>query len=102
MRPSIELTGKRVSNKIPWSAEAESAFKWLKAALCEAVTLATPDQDKPFWLHTVGACLSQHAANGSERPIAFTSYKFSPMQTRWPTIEQEAFGVIWGWKKFDL
>lgn len=107
-RPLTELTGKRVSNKIPWSAEAESAFKRLKAALCEAVTLATPDQNKPFWLYTdasafaVGACLSQRAADGSERPIAFASHKFSPTQTRWSTIEREAFGVIWGLKKFDL
>lgn len=106
--PLTELTGKKIPSKIPWPAEAERAFQRLKAALCEATALGTPDIDKPFWLHTdasavaAGACLSQRAADGSERPIAFASHRFSPTQARWSTIEREAFAVIWGLGKFDL
>lgn len=107
-RPLTELTGKRIPNRIPWTEAAENAFRALKAALCEAVALATPDPSRPYLLHTdafafaAGACLSQHAEDGSEQPIAFASHKFSPTQTRWSTIEREAFAVIWGLKKFDF
>ncbi|GFV78997.1 retrovirus-related Pol polyprotein from transposon 17.6 [Trichonephila clavipes] len=33
--PLTELTKKKVPNEIPWSKEAENAFKELKTALCE-------------------------------------------------------------------
>nr|XP_037272753.1 uncharacterized protein LOC119164637 [Rhipicephalus microplus] len=107
-RPLTELTGKRVPNRIPWSAEAERAFQRLKIALCEAAALSTPDPERPYWLFTdasavaAGVCLSQRADDGTEMPIAFASHKFSPTQTRWSTIEREAFAVIWGLKRFDF
>lgn len=107
-RPLTELTGRRIPNRIPWSAEADGAFRRLKTALCEAAALSTPDPGKPYWLFTdasavaAGACLSQRAEDGTETPIAFASHKFSPTQTRWSTIEREAFAVIWGLGKFDF
>lgn len=107
-RPLTELTGKRIPNQIPWPVEADRAFRRLKAALCEATALSTPDPSKPYWLFTdassvaAGVCLSQRAEDGTETPIAFASHKFSPTQIRWSTIEREAFAVIWGLKKFDF
>lgn len=107
-RPLTELTRKRGPNKIPWPAEAERAFERLKAALCEATSLGTPDPSKPFWLHAdasafaAGVCLSQRNESGVEVPIAFASHRFSPTQSRWSTIEREAFAVIWGLKKSDI
>lgn len=62
-KPLTQLTGIRVPNHIPWTAEASEAFKNLKSALCSAVELSTPDTSKLFWLITdastiaVGACL---------------------------------------------
>nr|XP_050025119.1 uncharacterized protein LOC126519867 [Dermacentor andersoni] len=106
-KPLTQMTAKHISNRIPWSPEANEAFEGLKGALCSAVELATPDSSKPFWLFTdasaiaVGACLAQMTDNGTECPIAFASHRFTPTQMRWSTIEREAFGVIWGLKKFD-
>ena len=38
--------------------------------------------------------------HGNEKPIAFASLKLSPTQSRWSTIEREAFAVIWSLRKF--
>lgn len=106
-KPLTQLTGKHVPNRIPWTTEANEAFENLKSALCSAVELSTPDTTKPYWLFTdasaiaVGACLAQMADDGTECPIAFASHRFTAAQMKWSTIEREAFGVIWGLKKFD-
>ncbi|GFU29683.1 retrovirus-related Pol polyprotein from transposon 17.6 [Trichonephila clavipes] len=41
--PLTELTKKKVPNEIPWSKEAENAFKELKTALCGITELQIPD-----------------------------------------------------------
>ncbi|XP_064469813.1 uncharacterized protein LOC135384546 [Ornithodoros turicata] len=104
--PLTALTGKRVSNVVPWVKEAEKAFENLKDAFSSATALATPDPSKPYWLYTdasdyaVGACLSQ-VSEGREVPISFASHKLSPTQQRWATIEKEAFAIIWGLWRYD-
>ncbi|GFW47400.1 retrovirus-related Pol polyprotein from transposon 297 [Trichonephila clavipes] len=50
--PLMELTKKKVPNEIPWSKEAENAFKELKTALCGITELQVPDIEKPYYLHT--------------------------------------------------
>ena len=42
----------------------------------------------------------QWADDGSEKPIAFAWMKLSTTQSRWSTIEREAFAVIWALKTF--
>ena len=37
-KPLTDLTGKRVSNKIPWGTKENQAFQTLKDKLCEAIT----------------------------------------------------------------
>ncbi|XP_077564364.1 uncharacterized protein LOC144179802 [Haemaphysalis longicornis] len=106
-KPLTQLTTKGTPSRIPWSTEADHSFKMIKRALCEATSLTTPDITKPFWLFTdasaiaAGACLAQLTDDGKELPIAFASHRFTPTQSRWSTIEREAFAVIWGLRKFD-
>lgn len=105
--PLTSLTKRGVPNSIPWSDESERAFQQLKECLCTAAALNTPDPHQHYWLFTdasevgAGACLAQMEEKGREKPIAFASHRFTPTQTRWSTIEREAFAIIWALKKFD-
>ncbi|GFV64283.1 retrovirus-related Pol polyprotein from transposon opus [Trichonephila clavipes] len=105
--PLTELTKNRVPNIIPWNEAAEQAFTKLKAQLVKAPSLYTPNLSKPYQLYTdalataIGACLSQYDEKGKENPIAFFSKKLTETQTRWATIEREAYAVIEALKRFD-
>ncbi|GFU20699.1 retrovirus-related Pol polyprotein from transposon 297 [Trichonephila clavipes] len=105
--PLTELTKKKVPNEIPWSKEAENAFKELKTALCGITELQVPDIEKPYYLHTdasqtaVGCCLGQLDGEDNIHPIAFGSQKLNPSQQKWSTIEREAYAIIWALKRFE-
>ncbi|XP_055932981.1 uncharacterized protein LOC129963003 [Argiope bruennichi] len=105
--PLTNLTKKNVPNKIPWAKEQEQAFQILKEELVKMPSLYTPQLDKPFQLYTdasataVGACLAQIGDDGKEKPIAFFSKKLTATQTRWATIEREAYAVLEALKKYD-
>ncbi|GFW15124.1 retrovirus-related Pol polyprotein from transposon opus [Trichonephila clavipes] len=105
--PLTELTKNRVPNIIPWNEAAEQAFTKLKAQLVKAPSLYTPNLSKPYQLYTdalataIGACLFQNDEKGKENPIAFFSKKLTETQTRWATIERDAYAVIEALKRFD-
>ena len=105
--PLTNLTGRRIPQKLPWNTEAQEAFDKVKNCLVQASALQAPDSRKEFILATdasdyaVGACLAQQDLEGKERPIAFLSKKLSPAQTRWATIEKEAYAIIWALGKLD-
>jgi len=48
----------------------------------------------------LGCCLIQWSDEGIEKPLAFASMKLSPTQSRWSTIEREAFAVIWALRRY--
>jgi transposase InsO family protein len=102
--PLTELTKK--GNPFVWGQEQQAAFDALKQALTRAPILAHADPSKPYVLYTdasdkaVGAILVQNDSEKVERVIAYLSHKLSGAQLRWPTIEKEAFGVVYALKKF--
>ena len=55
-KPLTDLTGKRVSNKIPWGTKEKQAFQTLKEKLCDATTqpMSIADFGKP-WILQVDA-----------------------------------------------
>ncbi|GFW00150.1 retrovirus-related Pol polyprotein from transposon 297 [Trichonephila clavipes] len=105
--PLMELTKKKVPNEIPWSKEAENAFKELKTTLCGITELQVLDIEKPYYLHTdasqtaVGCCLGQLDGEDNIHPITFGSQKLNPSQQKWSTIEREAYAIIWALKRFE-
>ena len=110
VEPIVALTRKFARFK--WSPECENAFEFLKASLSVVPLLAYPDLSKPYVLYTdasdtcIGACLTQEFENedGSgvvEKPLYFLSHKLSDTQTRWSTIEKEAFAIHFALSKLN-
>ncbi|VDI43801.1 Hypothetical predicted protein [Mytilus galloprovincialis] len=76
---------------------------------------AYPDLKKPYVLYTdasndtIGACLTQPCEEEEthlsclrkEKPIYFLSHKLSDTQSRWSTIEKEAFSIHYALQKLD-
>jgi transposase InsO family protein len=100
-----DLTKKGVPDRTPWDSSCQEALDKLKEALVNAVCLFSVDFSRDFGLlvdasiNTVGCCLVQ-LHEGKEFPVAFASAKLSETQTRWSTIEREAYAVVWALKKF--
>ena len=101
-KPLNALTRKHA--KFAWTQEAQSAFETLKQSLLQAPLLAFPDISKPFRLYTdasqyaLGAVLIQEQ-NGQDRVIQYISHQFSDQKMKWPTIEREAFAIIYSLEK---
>ena len=78
-----------------WPPQALHAFEQIKERLSTDVLLRYPDFSKPFVvmsdasLNGTGAVLLQE-----DRPVAFTSKKFSPAERNYSTGEQELLGVV--------
>jgi ribosomal protein L21E len=107
-RVITDLTRKDLPNKVNWEPKHQEALDKLKTDLQAAVNtpLHSVEFGKDFGLlvdaslSAVGCCLIQWTEDGSEKPLSFASMKLSPTQSRWSTIEREAFAVIWALKKY--
>lgn len=82
-----------------WSTVEQKAFTDLKDALSSTPTLALPDPNQPYVIHTdasqiaIGAVLSQQKPNGLQ-PIAFMSHKLNSAERNYPTHEQELLAIV--------
>lgn len=103
-----DLTQKHMSTRVKWEEKHQLALDKLKLDLQKSVQhpLHSVEYGKDFGLlvdasaTAVGGCLIQWNEEGTERPLAFASMKLSPTQSRWATIEREAFAVIWALRKY--
>jgi len=101
--PLTELT--KHKEPFRWGPEHQEAFDALKTALTQAPILAHPQTDKPYILYTdasdkaIGAILVQKDTEGMERVVSYLSHKLSGAQLNWPTIEKEAYGIVYALKK---
>ena len=106
--PLINLTRKYA--RFQWDDTCQAAFDSLKMKLAEMVILAYPDPNKDYKLYTdasdqlIGACLSQMVYDRRhkkevEKPIYFLFHKLSDTQTKWSTIEKEAYAIHYALQK---
>ena len=84
-----------------WSAEAQKSFDDLRAKVIKLPTLAYPNPQSPFDLHTdasdmgLGAVLVQ---NG--RPVAFASRTLTSAEKNYSTTEKECLAIVWALQYF--
>jgi hypothetical protein len=95
--PLSDLTRKDTS--FVWGDKEQSAFDSLKQSMAAAPMLITPDNSKPYVLHTdasgyaVGATLSQETERGLQ-PVAFMSKKMNAAQRNYAVHEWELLAVV--------
>ena len=98
-RPLTQLTKKNA--RFHWSTEANDSFEYLKDQLCKAPILAYPVIGQPYSLYTdasdyaVGGVLTQLIDGKREQVIQYVSHQLTPNRLAYPTIEKEAFAIIY-------
>ena len=101
-RPLTQLTQK--NQPFIWTDDCTEVFHTLKECLVNAPILAYPDPSLSYKLYTdgskgaVGAVLTQDQ-NGEKRVIQYISHQLSAGQQKWPTIEQEAYAIVYSINK---
>ena len=109
----VSLTKKYARFK--WTESCQSAFDYLKSSLTVIPLLAFPNPSKDYVLYTdassaIGAWLVQASDDKegevipgvpNEKPIYYLSHKLSDTQTRWSTVEKEAFAIHFALQTLD-
>jgi hypothetical protein len=89
-----------------WRDKHEIVYNKLKELLTSDQVLSFPNVWEEFNLYTdaskvgMGSVLCQYSDTGDEKVIQYFSKKFSPVQTRYSTIEREALALISSLKEF--
>lgn len=99
------LKGRRKSQKVTWSEEADNAFRQIKQALVSAPILSAPDFSKPFFIQCdasnvgLGAILTQKD-DDKELVVAFASRSLTDIERKYTVTEKECLAVLFGVEKF--
>jgi len=108
----VSAANKQIVKMITWTAAGRAAFTTLKELVNEFPKMYFIKKEYKIILYTDasdyahGAYLCQviPAAEGRaeyEEPIRFLSGSFHGAQTRWSTIEKEAYAIYWALGKLD-
>ena len=96
----------RKKSSIVWSKEADEAYFKIRSAIAACPLLHFLDEESPIELYTdasdygIGGVLFQ-VVNGNKKPISFVSKSLSASQTKWSTIQKEAYAIYFCCKQLD-
>ena len=95
-RTLVPLTALTLKNApFNWTPECAHAFDTLKQLIIRAPTLAMPDPNKPFQLYSDASLLGTGGILMQDnRVVAYGGRKFSAVQQRWTTTEQELYALV--------
>ena len=106
LHPLHQLLRKDV--KWSWTAERQKAFDKVKSMITVDSVLVPYSPDLPLILdcdasaYGVGAVLSHHLPDGSERPIAFASRTLTKSERNYAQIDKEALSIVFGVTRFHI
>ena len=104
--PLYALTKKHAH--FQWSSRHQAGFDLLKQQLCTAPVLAYPRRHRRSIVDcdasdtAAGAVLLQLDESDNEHVIQYISCTFNETQQRWPTVEREAYAIVWAISTFRL
>ena len=84
-----------------WTDQHQTGFELLKQKLCTAPVLAYPRRHRKSIVDcdasdvAAGAVLLQLDEAGNEYVVQYISCTFNETQRRWPTVEREAYAIVW-------
>ena len=87
-----------------WTPERQKAFEKFKAILLSDVVLTYPQTDSGYKLYTdapdyaIGAILVQEDVR-IEGVVLYLSLMIDDVKRRWPTIEKEAYTLVYALQK---
>ena len=109
MAPLADLLKKEV--ECIWSTPQEQSFQKLKAALCQASTLAYSDVSRTFVVHldtshvAMSVTLPQNDASCQQCLLNCASRKFDSAERNYPTNELELMAMVFAfkhWKHYQM
>ena len=98
---SNKIVKRNQKQKLVWSVAADSAFLDMITLIGTATSLHFHNPLYPIFIE-MDACklgvagICYQTILGSIYPLQFISKSFDAVQSRWPTIEQESFGIYYG------
>ena len=89
-----------------WGKEQQSAVRKVKELIVSERVLVHFDPAQEIVVSCDASsyglgCVLSHIINGEERPVAFASRTLIDAEKRYPQIEKEALGIVWGIWKFQ-
>ena len=100
LQDMIDHKGKK-NSPLVWTQGSSDAFQAIRKAISHCPLMHfLDDTDAPIWLYTdasdydIGGVLFQIVLDDIWHPISFVSKSFNATQSRWSTIQKEAYAIF--------
>ena len=95
LAPLYKLTETKTRQPFKWTADADKAFKQIKAMLTEDCFFRHPDPNKPFLVYTDASKIQLGAVIMQEgKPVAYYSKKLNAAQRNYTVMELELLSIV--------
>ena len=90
----------KMGHEFEWTRSAELAFTEIKDELAKQPSVALPNFDEVFNVHTdagntwVGGIITQKQSDGNYKPVCFHSKRLSSAEQKFSQVEREALAIV--------
>ena len=96
------MCSRTVSQDLTWTSTTLKAFNELKDSrpiAKNALTFPSKDDSLNLFVDASDNCVGACLATDKGQPITFASKKLTEIETRWSTIDKEAYAVVFAIQK---